>query len=393
MKFSHPRSMQIEDIPSVKNLLRICFDFEPSTESLRKSSPRNGFHVITAQDGAYQGQVVAQIGISHSQVSIYGSRLRIGSIGGVSTHPDVRGQGLGGQLMQHCTRQLHDQGACLMSISGERGLYTRTGNVNAMQFAHFELQASRETAQLLPGRVTVRPLKPGDEALCARIYQADAVHYIRRLQEYTGSFDPGMSWMIEVDHQPAAYLLLRLHWDYWEEPERGILDVSEYAGSRAALLDGLYAMLASGLTPIAPHLLKSLRLDVPWQDASLLHLLESAGITGTPTALPDHTLRLINFPALRTDLAAYIAARLPARFVRRLRFEQSGPLLANPASQEEGHCAIVWHDLRLELTTAEMTRLVMGSPAPLAYTAPPPLDEIITALFPLPSFLPGINYR
>lgn len=391
--FEQPRFMQPQDIPSIQDLFQVCFDFHASAEDLLKSTVRNGLYVVTAQEGARQGKVVSAVGIAHHRVYLPDSRLRVGSIGGVSTQPDYRGLGLASLLMQHCTRKLYDQGARLMLISGERGLYTRTGNVNAMHLKNFTVQADSRLSALLPGRVTIRPLTASDAALCARIYQTEPVHYIRRVSDYTDSFDPGKAWLIEVDHQPAAYLLLRLHWDYWDAPERGILDISEYAGSRVALVAGLHTMLASGVAPIEPHRLHTLRLDVPWQDGSLLHLLENAGIPGTSIALPDHTMRLINFPALRSDLAAYITARLPTALGRGLRFEQSGPLLADPSGAEEGRCAIAWHSLRLELTTAEMTRLVMGSPAPEEFSAPPPLDEMIQALFPLPSFLPGINFR
>ena len=42
-----------------------------------------------------------------------------------------------------------------------------------------------------------------------------------------------------------------------------------------------------------------------------------------------------------------------------------------------------------------MTRLVMGVPevAPAISVVPGALGEIIPVLFPLPSFLPGLNYR
>jgi len=104
-----------------------------------------------------------------------------------------------------------------------------------------------------------------------------------------------------------------------------------------------------------------------------------------------------------SDLRSYVRARLTARQWRGLRFEQA-----------EDQYSIVRGPERLELDGATMTRLVMGVPAEMwsdvavggdgtvggdvavgadVSTAPGALSEIIAALFPLPSFLPGLNFR
>jgi hypothetical protein len=78
--------------------------------------------------------------------------------------------------------------------------------------------------------------------------------------------------------------------------------------------------------------------------------------------------------------------------LRGLRFEQSGPLLGGTGND---HYTITRGSDRLELDGAEMTRLVMGNADPHAEAiqAPGPLAEVISALFPLPSFMPGLNYH
>ncbi len=92
---------------------------------------RGGVQVL-----CHQGVPVSKIGIYHSRVSVYGSHLRVGSIGGVCTHPDYRGLGLATRLLDYCTRKLTDEGARLMLISGVRGLYTRAGCVTAQDLAY-----------------------------------------------------------------------------------------------------------------------------------------------------------------------------------------------------------------------------------------------------------------
>jgi hypothetical protein len=48
---------------------------------------------------------------------------------------------------------------------------------------------------------------------------------------------------------------------------------------------------------------------------------------------------------------------------------------------------------RLELDGAAMTRLVMGAPEGEMPACSEALSKVISTLFPLPSFLPGLNYR
>jgi hypothetical protein len=154
--------------------------------------------------------------------------------------------------------------------------------------------------------------------------------------------------------------------------------VDEYAGSRVALVAALAEVMAR-------LNLQELRLTVPWQDVDPLQLLREQGITGEHVPLPWHTMRLVNFPGLMSDLQPYVRARLTGSLRRGLRFEQEGNRYAIVRGQE-----------RLELDGATMTRLVLGVPAEVAPSVPVAsgaLSEIIPALFPLPSFLPGLNYR
>jgi hypothetical protein len=75
-----------------------------------------------------------------------------------------------------------------------------------------------------------------------------------------------------------------------------------------------------------------------------------------------------------------------------LRFEQSGPLLGGTGTDQY---TIIRGSDRLELDGAAMTRLVMGNTESETepIRLPGALEEVIPAFFPLPSFLPGLNYR
>jgi len=391
-EFDSPRKIRLEEAASGAELYKICFggDMGDEDESARPTR-RGGWYVITRR-----GQVVSQLGLSHSQVELYGSRLRIGSIGGVSTHPDYREQGLAGRLLAHSAHVFAEEGARLMLISGGRGLYTRLGNVPAMRLAGYTLKAAPHPSPLTPG-VIIRSLDTADLQTCARLYHSEPVRFVRRPEEFNGALHYNRGWLIEQDDAPRAYLLLFTPWEYMDGPEQGVREVTEYAGSRLALVEGMRQAL-SGVNPLQPPI-HELRLSVPWQDVDFLQLLDGFSQPLGMVNLHWHTMRLVNFPGLRHDLAGYIQARLPKELRRGLRFEQSGPLQADPqlGPTSDGRMAITWEGSRkgverLELSSAEMTALVMGSCSPLPALRGA-LGEIVPALFPLPSFLPGINYR
>lgn len=377
-EFDGPRPLRREEWAAALRLERLCFsgvlgetedaDWEASYTPPR----RGGWQVIT-----HHGEPVSLIGTFHSEVSVYSSPLRVGSIGGVCTHPDHRGQGLATRLLDYCTRRLTAEGARLIFISGMRGLYTRAGNITAQDFEYVALKPG----QLQPGAgdLFIRPATAADAALCARIYQAEPVRFVRRVDKFTEHFArreeylKGDDWIVESRGTPVAYCFTRLPWGYTRE--QGVREAIEYAGSRVALAGSL-ALALAGLN------LRELRLAVPWQDTDLLWLLRERGIAGDRIPLPEHTMHIVNLPGLMADLRPYVQARLPASLRRGLRFEQEGERYAITRGHE-----------RIELDGAAMTRLVMGTPQTKVVTTSRALDEILAALFPLPSFLPGLNYQ
>lgn len=388
-EFDGPRLIRPEERSASRRLSRICFSDLPDDEQ-----PEEDFS-LPGESGedetylfAHQGKPVAQISIFYSRLLVYGSVLRIGSIGGVCTHPDFRGYRLASRLMHHCTQKLVQGGAGLMLISGGRGLYTRLGNVPSGKYACFTLRAGEHP---VPENIRLRPVQPGDAALCSRLYQAEAVRFPRRVSVFAEAFHPhpigfhAEEWVVEMDGQPAAYLMLSVPWDSMDQPEAGERTINEFAGSRVALAGAAAAAVNQ------PGI-RELRVPVPWQDADLIALLRQTGDRSEWVPLQDHTMRIINFPVLMRGLQPYMRAALPPALLRGLRFEQSGPLLVGDG---EGQCAIVRGRDRLELTTAAMTNLVMGDPRGMLgdLRFPGALAEILPALFPLPSFHPGLDYH
>jgi hypothetical protein len=245
--------------------------------------------------------------------------------------------------------------------------------------------------RLKPNHLVVRRATPADALICSQLYQAESVHFVREKSDYVHALNDPMrhryihvdQWIVERGGQVMAYLFLGA---LWGTPlDEGIRHVGEYAGSRSALVDALDLIMAGGN-------LKDLSWAVAWQDQELIQLLQDSGYTGNMTNLDSATHRIIDFPGLMKDLRPVLRARLDKTLLRGLRFEQSGPLLGGIG---DDRYTIRRGSERLELDGAAMTCLVMGSADIESESMPRSgaLAEVISALFPLPSFLPGLNYH
>jgi len=391
-QYDGPHLVRQDELIASEKLFRICFggpEIDNEAEILANYVPpkRGGVYLL-----AHQGKPVSQLGTFHDHIKMYDGDIRTGSIGGVCTHPDYQGKQLASHLLEYCTQQLVDEGAKLMLISGAHGIYTRLGNVSHGRFISFSFNIEHSGQwRSTPADLIVRKATEADALICSQLYQAEPVHFIRRKSDFSVILHNPMSnpyvhseqWIIERSGQTVAYLFLGSEWGV--ELGAGIRHVGEYAGSRLALADSLNIIMTS-------NNLRKLFWSVAWQDVELMHLLQSGGNNGTVMPLYGHTLRIINFPGFINDLRPILRAWLDANLLRGLSFEQSGPLLGGLGADQY---TITRGTDRLQLDGASMTRLIMGDTNIEARSIhlPGALAEIIPALFPLPSFLPGLNYH
>lgn len=387
-----PRLVRLGEQSASAWLSQLCFSSEPSQEppsvepitvdDTLESKPRQG------ETYAYfeHGLPISQISIFWADLFLYGQRVRAGFIGGVCTHPEYRGLRLAGKLLEHCTTRLVQGGARVMIVSGGRGLYQRAGCVPMGQFANITLRSLPEP---MPMRLfTLRIATEADGAVCSKLYQAEPAHFGRPPGRYAGYLEPepgsfnSERLVIEWGGEVVAYFQLNTPWDFVGNAEARVRCIFEYAGSRLALADGLKQA-------IERFHLQELQAPIPWQDIDLWASLQPAQPSWT--SLPDHTLRIVDFPGLMRDLRAYQQALLPDRLRRGLRFEQYGPLLAGAGG--DVYTIRRGSDM-IGLDGAAMTRLVFGPPNPqFHHPLPGVLAEITEALFPLPAFFTGLDYH
>lgn len=384
-QFSGPRLMLPSEKAASERLFALVFGGEEDTTA--EVTPGSETYIFT-----HNGELISQVGAFAERLVVDGLEIRVASIGGVSTHPDFRGHKLASQLLEFCAERQRQAGTHIQFISGDRGLYLRQGNVPTGRFKRFLLHPDHfEGVEPLAG---LRPAQGRDAEACCRIYHSEPAHFVRDESVFRKAFDDsrlshqGEKWVVEQDGKPAAYLILEVPWEHTAHPDTGERGIFEWAGDGAALARAAVDLAAN-------HGLSQLEIHVPWQDeitADMLHYT-CPGAETSDVPLPDHTLRILHFPGLMETLRPRFAGLVGPKITQGLAFEQSGPLLAGAG---DDHCAITLGNERLELDGAAMSRLVFGDSTgadPAASLAPGALQEVLHAVFPLPSFFAGLSFH
>lgn len=387
LEFDGPRLMRPDEAPDSERLFRDAFGFDDAEVNPESEMEEAKGEVAVF---AHNGRLVSQVGMYPERLVLDGAEIRVGSIGGVGTHPDYRGHGLASQLLEFSARRLREAGTHIFFISGGRGLYRRLGCEPAGLFHRFLLRPG-QAARTSPA-IRLRPAEESDAAACLRLYQNSRAHFCRSESAFVEHFRiqtisyRAEKWIVEAAGAPVAYLLLNIPWDFMEQPGSGVRSVFEYAGEPAALCAALTSLASE-------HGLSELEFLAAWQDQSLSACLSATAGPPELAPLPDHTLRILHFPGLMQSLEPVFAAKLGAKTASRLRFEQTGPLLGGSGGDR---CAIHLGEETLALDGSAMSRLVFGdfSGADPASALPGgALREALDAVFPLPAFFAGLNYH
>jgi len=367
-----PRRVQLNEIDDLADMITAVFGFEkwyPREQiiaGLRKPVTRRDTLII-----AEDGKPVSHIRVVYNRLSVYGCEFKVASIGAVSTRAEYRGRGYAGAILDFALEEMFDRGVKILIVSGDRGLYRRNHCARAGRL--YETVVGRGFASPISG-LSVRRVTPDDWHLLAPLHQAESVRFVRpagfisRLPFWWDCEHPEL-WLVESGRQPVAYAMLSVGWRREESKRRR--ELHDYAGSRAALVDALPAIFATGE-------IDEIGIRATGHDSELVHVLKQRGLSLHERTLGG-THRIIDLPGLMKALQPYLAGRLPARELRRLSFEQTG-----------AGCVIRFGDEALELTLSEAAPLVLGGPK--APRVSGDLGRVLSTIFPIPFPMPGFNY-
>ncbi len=366
-----PRPVRDDELAGLTTLLSDVFGFGPrySPEYLlagaRRPVMRQGASVIVAD-----GRPVSHIFTLYADYSMYGCPVKTASVGCVATHADHRGRGLAGAILTERLAHALSEGARLMIVSGDRSLYRRHHCVPA-GLAY--LAKLRGDLLPPPADLTLRRVALEEWPLLAALQQQEPARFLRpadvapSLTWWWDVQDPHL-WLISRGETPLAYAALS---SPWGRPDTEFRWISEYAGSRAALLEAVPLLLEAEHTA-------ELHFAALAQDAELRHRFHRLGLPVEQLTVSG-TIRLLDLPGLMQDLAPYVAQRLPAADVSRLSF-----------AQEEDLCTFRLGEEEMTLDLSEAARIVCG--APDAPEVSGDLGRVLARLYPLPTIAPGLNY-
>ena len=353
-----------------------------------------------------EGKVVSRQQFYVREVSILGCRVRLGSIGGVNTLPEYRKRGFATELFDDCTDRMDADGADLMQVSGDRGLYRRGGCKRVGDVCYFRI-----TKEDVPTSrdVDVRSYEEGSLAGVIEAYQREPVRFSRSLSEFAlmtkrpAPFTQGkgeiltlhegnrlVGYVLASTGDPWSIAMLSIgeefptfRQSYWEDKTAKDVPLTlgrviEYAGMRTAILQSIGPMFAR-------YGLEELNFFVPSHDTELVHLLKETGAQFTYNDSASGTFKMVNFLRFMQRLHPYMEERLNEEELESLHFEQTN---GSPRSEDR----FVVRLGNEELVTSDIEHLVFGT-----HEKEQPeiqgkkLASVIDRLFPVPLVWHGMN--
>jgi len=262
--------------------------------------------------GAFDGErLVSFMGLVPFVLQVGPAKLNVFSMGAVCTHPDYRGQGIAGRLLDLCKQHAEDAGASLLFISGDRSLYTRVHCYPFGRAERFALDAD-SAARLADAAADSRQRRPYTPADVFAVQQAASARSVAYEQSLTGL-------QLLLGAEAYASCVKLAHQTLVAAPEQGGADAfaviaapGRYPGKAPALAldwagapEAVAALLADAVTRYG---LPRLDAAVGWHEHGLLELVKQAGISPEATG-NGGTVYLVSAEQLVKQAAPYWEAR------------------------------------------------------------------------------------
>ncbi len=198
--YQGPRSIEAHELPELIQLLNLVF--RPHGGDMGRDYPRHvalsnreNVRIITVD-----GKIVSHVSTSIRPLNLGGIPTWEAGIGAVATHPDARGHGFASILMQDAVERSVSQGADIMLISGDMGVYKRMHAVECGQYLQVRITPDIPESQK---GYSLRKVQFDDLPAIGRLWETLPVRYLLPLEDWQALFEcqfvmdkPSEWWMV-----------------------------------------------------------------------------------------------------------------------------------------------------------------------------------------------------
>lgn len=258
--------------------------------------------------GAFEeGKLVSFMGLVPGLIRVGPARLRLYSLGSVCTHPDHRGKGYAGLLLEQALNHIERAGASLLLVSGDRSLYRRAGCLPFGSVKRYEITSN----------VSERLNMPTEEGQVRELQETDWFQVHRLAEAQNVRYESGVKEFIQLVRSEAYAGIFNMKHKIWVTEREGILTAF------------VVLALPTGIAPVKPPFLvqwggderDSLRLlfharevsglplleaDIPWHETEMHRLLEGASYSERKN---EGTVKIVNVDRLWEQLAPYTESK------------------------------------------------------------------------------------
>jgi len=324
------------------------------------------------------GKVVSMVGMCINDVIIMGCMIGAVCIGSVCTHPEYRNKGLASKLLEDATNRAVQEGASLMLVSGDRGLYRRFGCVDAGIYRWYSIK--RDQLEVHEKNLTLRKYGEKDVIELVKLHQLEPIRFIRTYEDFKTLLESkrlcdqiSETYVVEQNGPVVAYVSLQL------PRSRDLpLAILELAGSRVAILKTLRSLMDDVGT-------ESAIVRTTTADVELDHLMVSAGAKRSTGGFMG-TVKLIDIERFLESIDTYMTEVIGKRRRKNLSIKYEG---------KNSELSFTYMDQKFSIRGIdEITSFIFGSVEKQQKLkhANSELEDMLNSIFPMPLVDYGLNY-
>ena len=374
-----PRGLKKDELRSAAELANLVFRHD-SPYKMEEEFPllfsENNLENIRVFVDA--GKVVSMVGMCINDVIIMSCMIGAVCIGSVCTHPEYRNKGLASKLLEDATNRAVQEGASLMLVSGDRGLYRRFGCVDAGIYRWHSIKSDQ--LEVHEKNLTIRKYGEKDVIELVKLHQLEPIRFIRTYEDFKTLLESkrlcdqiSETYVVERNGPVVAYVSLQL------PRSRDLpLAILELAGSRFAIVKTLRSLMDDVGT-------ESAIVRTTTADVELDHLMVSAGAKRSTGGFMG-TVKLIDIERFLESIDTYMTEVIGKRRRKDLSIKYEG---------KTSELSFTYMDQKFSIRGIdEITSFIFGSVEKQQKLkhANSELEDMLNSIFPMPLVDYGLNY-